>query len=293
LKVEFWAYPSGGTGSYEYVWSFGAGAEAYVRIPTYTYVNPGDYTASAKVTSGNQTAYCDVWVTATDKVTTVPVTTQWSTSAIWGGTVSSVPSGISCAYADATESGTCSAGFTSGSSVVLTVACDDTFTVASFPSPSDCDSIAGSSCTLVPTAARTVRVTCDYFYSPAPPMAAAVLASVRTSMEALGARGRVMVDGVGLTPVEPGAIRQVTFSPRGEHLVEAVVDAGRSPGLWRFDLGEAAVADGTLRVLSGEVVGMSPGSVVFRITGKAGERISFSFVTTRRSTPRQATPRRR
>jgi hypothetical protein len=65
----------------------------------------------------------------------------------------------------------------------------------------------------------------------------------------------------------------------GANRVEAVLLAGSAkPGLWRFDLlTTSAVAAGSIRVISGDPVQISSTSVTFRLQGRAGERVVFTF----------------
>ena len=68
-------------------------------------------------------------------------------------------------------------------------------------------------------------------------------------------------------------------SVEGDNRVEAVVvEASGKPGLWRFDLmTTSGVAPGSLRVIAGEPVQVSPTSVTFRLQGQVGERVVFTF----------------
>ena len=63
----------------------------------------------------------------------------------------------------------------------------------------------------------------------------------------------------------------------GDNLVEAVVAEGKGePGLWRFEV-SGGLLPGSLRVDAGEVVQIAGDAVVFRLSGRAGERIAFRF----------------
>jgi hypothetical protein len=77
-----------------------------------------------------------------------------------------------------------------------------------------------------------------------------------------------------------------------ETRVEAtLVDAADKPGLWRFDLlTTSAVAAGSIRVISGDPVQISSTSVTFRLQGRAGERVVFSFDKKCRAPSRPAAP---
>lgn len=278
LGVKFTSVASGGTGTYGYLWAFGTGATSTEANPNYTYATAGTFNPLLTVTSGSQTKTCSTTVTATRQPV---VTAEWNVESS-GGAVTSVPVGINCSIANAAVSGTCAAPFAAGSTVVLTVACQSRSDSPVFES--GCDSATTNTCTVSATADRTVSLAC--FYALGVNGGIPMTASVRASVEAPGVRGRVSVDGAGMTALETGVARDVGFTPRGLHRVEAVVDAARGPGLVRFDLTEAGVADGTLRVLGGSVAQLSPGMVVFRISGQAGERVGFAFTTTRRAGPR-------
>ena len=55
--------------------------------------------------------------------------------------------------------------------------------------------------------------------------------------------------------------------------------AGRAaPGQWRFELGStASLEPGSLRVVAGNVALVTGDAVVFRLSGRPGERIVFTF----------------
>jgi plastocyanin len=59
LTVRFTAFPSGGTGSYDFLWQFGDGATSTARRPAHTYTSPGIHPAALTVTSGEQVRRCD------------------------------------------------------------------------------------------------------------------------------------------------------------------------------------------------------------------------------------------
>lgn len=63
LRVAFATFPSGGTGSYEFLWSFGDGGLSPNPNPAYVYQNDGVFEATVRVTSGNQVALCTRTVT--------------------------------------------------------------------------------------------------------------------------------------------------------------------------------------------------------------------------------------
>ena len=59
LTVRFTAFPSGGTGSYDFWWEFGDGATSTARRPAHTYLTPGVHPAALRVTSGDQVQHCE------------------------------------------------------------------------------------------------------------------------------------------------------------------------------------------------------------------------------------------
>jgi plastocyanin len=65
LTVRFTAFPSGGTGSYDYLWAFGDGTTSPARRPAHTYTAPGVYEAFLTLTSGEQVRRCDRPITVT------------------------------------------------------------------------------------------------------------------------------------------------------------------------------------------------------------------------------------
>jgi hypothetical protein len=58
LKVSFAGFPSGGTGIYDFHWTFGDGETSNGKQPTHTYTSPGSYDATLNVTSGDQVRQC-------------------------------------------------------------------------------------------------------------------------------------------------------------------------------------------------------------------------------------------
>jgi hypothetical protein len=56
-----------------------------------------------------------------------------------------------------------------------------------------------------------------------------------------------------------------------------LVEGQGKRGTWRFDFGGAGVIAGSLRVVAGEVELVTPDTIVFRLGGRPGERVVFSF----------------
>jgi hypothetical protein len=95
-------------------------------------------------------------------------------------------------------------------------------------------------------------------------------------LDVAGGRGELTVDGAQVRVQERGVLPG-RAAPRTVHHLEArlVAAAGR-PGVWRFEVGGTAVP-GTLRPLAGNVVQLSGGVVLFRLEGRPGERVAFTW----------------
>jgi hypothetical protein len=94
-------------------------------------------------------------------------------------------------------------------------------------------------------------------------------------LDVSGARAEVIVDGVAVAVQERGVFLGRTGA-QGVHRVEArLVQAAGRPGLWRFEIGGGAPAG--LRPLEGNVVQVSEGQVTFRLEGRPGERVAFTW----------------
>ena len=92
------------------------------------------------------------------------------------------------------------------------------------------------------------------------------------------ARGQVVVDGTQAVFPAGGL---ATFSlpvDAGRHRFEAtLVDGAGRPGTWRFDLSTLGLRPGSLGVVAGEAAQAGSATVVFRLRGKPGERVVFTF----------------
>ena len=104
-----------------------------------------------------------------------------------------------------------------------------------------------------------------------------------SELEVPGASAQVVVNGDSAVFAAAGRSVAAVPGKRGENRVEAqLVQAAGRPGTWRFDLSTTASLDvGSLRVIAGEVVAISGDAVVFRLTGRPGERVVFAFRTRR------------
>jgi hypothetical protein len=94
--------------------------------------------------------------------------------------------------------------------------------------------------------------------------------------------GRLQVVVNGASPAFPATGRGFgrAHLVDGENRIEAVVVASAGkPGLWRIEMKPAeAILEGSLRVISGEAVLLGASSATFRLSGREGERIVFTFL---------------
>jgi hypothetical protein len=95
-----------------------------------------------------------------------------------------------------------------------------------------------------------------------------------------GGQGQVVLNGTDAFFPSAGPSRVTAPVRPGSNRVEAVlVNANGRGGTWRFDLGGQGLKAGSLRVVAGEVVLATPDTVVFRLSGRPGERVVFAFRT--------------
>ncbi|PYQ25533.1 MAG: hypothetical protein DMF81_01930 [Acidobacteria bacterium] len=98
-----------------------------------------------------------------------------------------------------------------------------------------------------------------------------------------GGSGQVVVNGEAAAFASRGRSSGAVQGRRGLNRVEAqVVEAAGRPGTWRFELDTtASLQAGSVRVIAGEVALVTESAIVFRLKGKPGERVVFSFRTER------------
>ena len=99
---------------------------------------------------------------------------------------------------------------------------------------------------------------------------------VVSDLAAPQASGRVVVNGGRVAPVRGGLSEWDETPAPGANRVEAQVVEGGGAGTWRFQF-RGSFRSGSLRVLAGEASLVTHDTVVFRLTGKPGERVAFSF----------------
>ena len=93
-----------------------------------------------------------------------------------------------------------------------------------------------------------------------------------------GGSGQVVVNGEAVFPRSGRSPIPVRLQ-RGENRVEATLVEARSGGSWRFELGGGTgVRPDSIRVVAGDVMQSGADALVFRLQGRPGERVVFSFV---------------
>ncbi len=100
-----------------------------------------------------------------------------------------------------------------------------------------------------------------------------------TQLEVPDGEGQVVMNGRIASAVRPGLAAMTVQGRTGANRVEALLvrGAGR-PGTWRFDFsGQSVIKPGSLRVVAGTVALVTGDAVVFRLQGKPGERVVFTF----------------
>lgn len=97
-------------------------------------------------------------------------------------------------------------------------------------------------------------------------------------LEAPSTHGQVLLNGIALAPEAAGVTQWTVATKEGENRVEASFGGDGRAGTWRFELAALpSLAPGSLRVLAGEAVLVSGDAIVFRVSGRAGDRVSFAF----------------
>jgi hypothetical protein len=109
---------------------------------------------------------------------------------------------------------------------------------------------------------------------------AATVVALQSQLDVAKGAGQVVVNGSSAVFARPGRQGAVATGRRGENRVEAQLVEGAGPGSWRFELaGTPGYEPGSLRVVAGEVALVAGDAVVFRMAGRAGERVVFTFRT--------------
>jgi hypothetical protein len=102
--------------------------------------------------------------------------------------------------------------------------------------------------------------------------------TVSSDLDVPGGSGQIVVNGRNAAYARRGRSASVAVTRRGENRVEAQLVEGSGAGSWRFELGGASGREpGSLRVVAGDVALITGDAVVFRLSGRSGERVVFTF----------------
>ena len=304
LTVSFTAFPSGGTGSYDYAWQFGDGGTGVGRHPVHTFSSVGTFDVVLTVTSGDKVKQCERFITVNAPTPppsctdTVPPTTS-ITSPKDGAPVvlpSCNPTTISAIASDNVgvtlvkffAQGTCDAApVLVGSATTapfstpwkplscgtipykLTTEAFDACGNKGVSSPVNVDDGTDCGC-------GDPKACSSSSFRPVP---FATCVAWIVQLDVPGATGQVVLDGQTVV-AERGRRVEARVRPRdGDNVVEAqLVEANGKPGTWRFEVqGGEVLQPASLRVVRGEVVLVTPTVVLFRLKGQPGEQVSFTY----------------
>jgi hypothetical protein len=99
-----------------------------------------------------------------------------------------------------------------------------------------------------------------------------------SDLDVEGGRLQLIVNGSAALYPDAGRAYGMSAFIDGTNRVEAtLVDGKGKTGVWRFEFLGSQVADGSIRVIAGDVVGVAATSISFRLKGTPGERIAFTF----------------
>jgi len=101
--------------------------------------------------------------------------------------------------------------------------------------------------------------------------------SMQTVLAVPAAQGQVVVNGSAALFQEVGRRQSAVETRPGPNSVEAtLVQAQGRPGTWRFEM-NGLFEPGSFRVIAGDVALLTSEAIVFRLAGRPGERVVFSF----------------
>jgi uncharacterized repeat protein (TIGR02543 family) len=185
-------------------------------------------------------------------------------------TVDAVPSSFGSCGASAPPGTTCTSDYTPGATVTLTPVAEVGFHERW---AGDCLGVAaGAPCVLVMSQDRSAGAFFNQLLT-APPGSATLV----SRLEATAGRGQALLNGTPLATITPGAQSLAVSVLAGENRFEAQLVVA-AKGTWTLDLsGIPDLERGSLRLLAGDAVAVGPDSVVFRLSGRAGERVGVAF----------------
>jgi hypothetical protein len=105
----------------------------------------------------------------------------------------------------------------------------------------------------------------------------ATMVSVSSQLEVPAGSGQVVINGQAVSYQRPGRSQSLAAARPGPGRLEAtLVTASGHPGTWRFEMA-GAFESGSLRAIAGDVAMVTADAIVFRISGRVGERVVLGF----------------
>ena len=208
-----------------------------------------------------------------ERAWTLTVTGGGPNSDIAGG-VTSNPAGITCAWLPSQPPCIDTGTFVNGTSVVLTVSTGGATVVWG----GACPNVNTTTCTVFVDANKAVTIDTRILFQRSTQKPEVPLAW-SSQLEVPDGEGQVVTNGRIASAVRPGISAMAATGRTGSNHVEAVLVSGAGrPGTWRFDFSrQAGFRPGSLRVLAGTVSVITGNTVIFRLQGKPGERLAFTF----------------
>ena len=136
---------------------------------------------------------------------------------------------------------------------------------------------SGTTCTVVMTANKSVTATFSVLLTES---AAVEHARWTSALDMPDGAGRVLVNGASAgTGARSPSPFAVTETAGGVVRVEGILEGASGPGTWRFE--RAGPTPVRLKVIEGQPALVTDTAIVFRLRGRAGERVSFAVVPAR------------
>jgi hypothetical protein len=101
----------------------------------------------------------------------------------------------------------------------------------------------------------------------------------RHQLDVAAGTGQVLLNGATTVASGPGLNSAQALGRPGENRIEGrLTRASGRAGTWRFELGaNLRLEPGSIRILAGEPAVVTGDAVVFRLRGRPGEQVSFTF----------------
>ncbi len=101
--------------------------------------------------------------------------------------------------------------------------------------------------------------------------------TITSELRLPGGAGQVVINGTSVSFTNEGLSNQTMASAKTLIRIEAqLVAAVGKPGTWRFEF-PAGIEPGSLAIVAGQGSLTGPSGVVFRLQGRPGERVVFTF----------------